>query len=126
MRRALTAAALLCASIAAFAAPPLPAAIVTEIPALALLGEGRLRWFGIHVYDSSLWVPGGSWSIERPFALDIRYAMNIKGRDLTQKSLEEMQRLFLDANGEPWRVSDEPDDAKRVDQPNSVPKTRAP
>ena len=72
---------------------PLPAALVAELPALKPLGEGRLRWFGLHVYDSSLWVPGEAWSFERPFALDIRYAMSIKGRDLTERSLVEMKRL---------------------------------
>lgn len=72
---------------------PLPAALVAELPALRLLGEGRLRWFGLHVYDSSLWVRGERWSAEQPFALDIRYAMSIKGRDLTERSLVEMRRL---------------------------------
>ena len=71
---------------------------MAELPALKPLGDGRLRWFGLHVYDSSLWVPGESWSFERPFALDIRYAMSIKGRDLTERSLVEMKRLgYTDA-----------------------------
>ncbi|MGE0355639.1 MAG: chalcone isomerase family protein [Burkholderiales bacterium] len=84
---------LLAAGLEARAAPPLPVALAAELPALSVLGEGRLRWFGLHVYDSALWVPGRAWSFERPFALDIRYAMNIKGRELTEKSLEEMRRL---------------------------------
>jgi hypothetical protein len=75
------------------AAVALPAMVAAEDPALRLLGEGRLRWFGLHVYDSSLWVPDGKWSFDRPFALDIRYAVNIKGRDLTEKSVEEMRGL---------------------------------
>ena len=92
MNRALLAAVAFAACLA-HAGPPLPAALVAEAPALRLLGEGRLRWFGLHVYDSSLWVPGEGWSFERPFALDIRYAMSIKGRDLTERSLVEMKRL---------------------------------
>lgn len=92
MRGALLAAALLCAGLA-HASPPLPAAVAAELPALRPLGEGRLRWFGLHVYDSSLWVPGGVWSFDQAFALDIRYAMAIRGRDLTLRSLEEMRRL---------------------------------
>jgi hypothetical protein len=83
------------AAAAAFAQaiPPLPAALVAELPALKLLGEGRLRWLGLHVYDSSLWVPAAPWSFDRPFALDIRYAMNIKGRDLSVTSIREMKNL---------------------------------
>ena len=93
MRRAFLAAALLCAATLANAGPPLPVALAAELPMLKPLGEGRLRWFGLHVYDSSLWVPGEAWSFDRVFALDIRYAMDIKGRDLTRRSLEEMRKL---------------------------------
>lgn len=93
MRRALAAAVFLVGAALAQAGPPLPVALVAELPMLRPLGEGRLRWLGLHVYDSSLWVPGDAWSAERPFALDIRYAMSIKGRDLTERSLVEMKRL---------------------------------
>jgi hypothetical protein len=92
VRRAFLAALALAAALAQ-ASPPLPVALASEMPMLRPLGEGRLRWLGLHVYDSSLWVPGEAWSFDRVFALDIRYAMNIKGRDLTQRSLEEMRRL---------------------------------
>jgi hypothetical protein len=92
MMRALLAAAAFAAALAQ-ASPPLPVGLASELPMLKPLGEGRLRWFGLHVYDSSLWVPGDSWSFDRVFALDIRYAMNIRGRDLTKRSLEEMRRL---------------------------------
>ena len=93
MTRALVLAAVLLASAPAHASPPLPVALAAEMPMLRPLGEGRLRWFGLHVYDSSLWVPGEAWSPEVVFALDIRYAMSIKGRDLTRRSLEEMRKL---------------------------------
>jgi hypothetical protein len=95
VRRAFAAALALFAALALAqgAAQSLPAMVRAEDPGLKLLGEGRLRWFGLHVYDSSLWVPDGKWSFDRPFALDIRYAMNIKGHDLTEKSVEEMKRL---------------------------------
>lgn len=92
MMRALLAAAVFAAALAQ-ASPPLPVALASELPMLKPLGEGRLRWFGLHVYDSSLWVPGDAWSFDRVFALDIRYAMSIRGRDLTRRSLEEMRRL---------------------------------
>jgi len=92
VKRALLAAAAFAAALA-HAGPPLPVALASEVPLLRPLGEGRLRWFGLHVYDSSLWVPGDAWSPEGIFALDIRYAMSIKGRDLTRRSLEEMRKL---------------------------------
>jgi hypothetical protein len=95
VRGAILAAGLLVAAAAASAqvAPPLPRPVVTELPALKPLGEGRLRFFGLHVYDSALWVLGEAWSFERAFALDIRYAMSIKGRDLSRRSIEEMRNI---------------------------------
>jgi hypothetical protein len=76
---------------AAHAAPPLPPATVAEFPGLTELGEGRLRFIGIHVYDTSLWVPGAAYSPKELFALELRYAINIKGRALTERSLKEMR-----------------------------------
>jgi hypothetical protein len=92
MRRALLVAGLLAASLAAGAGPPLPAPLLAEAPALKPLGEGRLRFFGLHVYDAAVWIAGNAWSFERAFALDIRYAMSVKGRDLSKRSIEEMQK----------------------------------
>jgi hypothetical protein len=98
VRRAAAALALAaaCAAVAPAAlaqvGPPLPTLVMAELPSLKRLGEGRLRFLGIHVYDSSLWVTG-PFGFDRPFALDIRYAMTIKGRDLSQRSIKEMKGL---------------------------------
>lgn len=94
MRRshALLFAAALNASLNAFALP-LPEHIVREFPQLRMAGEGRLRWFGLLIYDASLWVEGDKWSLQRGFALDIRYAREIKGSKLAETSIEEMRRL---------------------------------
>lgn len=78
---------------AAVAVPKLPAAVAAEYPSLKPLGEGRLRWFGLHVYDASVWVPGAAWSPDELFALEIRYSMNIKGRELSLTSIKEMKKL---------------------------------
>jgi len=85
----------LCIS-AAHAAPPLPPAAVAEHPGLKELGEGRLRFLGIHVYDTSLWTAGQVYSPLNTFALELRYAINIKGRALTERSIKEMR-------GQGWR-----------------------
>jgi hypothetical protein len=42
----------------ALTAQPLPAPVLHVEPDLKLLGKGELRWFGLHVYDASLWVGG--------------------------------------------------------------------
>lgn len=91
----LLAAMLPVAALPAAANVPLPTPLVAENPSLKRLGEGRLRWLGLHVYDAALWVLGEAWSFERAFALDIRYAMGLKGRDIATRSLEEMRKLGI-------------------------------
>lgn len=58
-------------------------------------GSGTLRFFGFKAYDATLWLPGAEavFSFSRPFALDIRYATAIKGRDISNTSLIELQRI---------------------------------
>ena len=88
-------------------------ALAAELPMLRPLGEGRLRWFGLHVYDSSLWVPGEAWSFDRVFALDIRYAMNNSfGFGGNNCSL-----VFgkVAARMEVWRLAEKRDDEKDDD-----------
>lgn len=81
------------AAAAASAAPPLPEAVSREFPGLRELGEGRLRFIGIHVYDSSVWTLGPAYSPKQTHALEIRYAIRIRGRALTERSLKEMRGL---------------------------------
>ena len=40
---------------------------------------------------ASVWAPDAAFSAAAPYALEIRYAINIKGRALTERSLKEMR-----------------------------------
>ena len=71
----------------------LPEPVARSFPDLRLAGEGRLRWFGLHIYDAALWISGVRWNGEQEFALDIRYARDVESRKLVQTSLDEMRRL---------------------------------
>jgi hypothetical protein len=81
------------AALTANAAPPLPDVVNKEFPGLKELGEGRLRFIGIHVYDASVWAPGAAFSAREPYALDLRYAITINGHALTVRSTKEMRGL---------------------------------
>ncbi len=97
--------ALLCgqAALAQTAAPASAASTAVATPAeLApyganwqAKGSGVLRFFGFKAYDATLWLPGAdaAFSFAKPFALDIRYATAIKGRDIANTSLIELQRI---------------------------------
>lgn len=60
-----------------------------------LQGSGRLTYFGLHIYDASLWVQPG-WQVERyaqtPLLLELRYARSLSGERIAERSLSEMQR----------------------------------
>lgn len=58
-----------------------------------MLGQGRMRWFGLLLYDAALWAPGDRWRWEAPFALDLRYARDFQGVKLAEASVDEMRRL---------------------------------
>lgn len=72
---------------------PLPDGVLKEYPQLRLAGEGRLRWFGLLVYDATLWADGARWDPQRAFALDLRYARDFQGHRLARTSTDEMRRL---------------------------------
>lgn len=71
---------------------PLPASVVRELPASAPVGSHRFRFVAFHVYDATLWGPAGRVALDAPFALDLRYAMSLRGRDLARRSVEEMRK----------------------------------
>jgi hypothetical protein len=102
LRRALSAglAACLWATLAAHASP---------LPHLAdyqAVGSGTLRYFGLRIYDATLWSPGGVWSASQPFALELRYARSFDGAAIARRSIEEMraQRSIPDATLERWET----------------------
>lgn len=71
----------------------LPEQVVKETPGLQLAGKGRLRWLGLLIYDASLWARGANWDAGQDFALDIRYARDIKSTRLIGTTVDEMRRL---------------------------------
>lgn len=95
MSRLIAALALLCATQTVVHANTvaLPAGVQAEQNDLRVLGHGKMRWFGLLLYDAALWVPGSGWQWDRTFALDIRYARNFAGEKLAAASVDEMMRL---------------------------------
>ena len=71
----------------------LPASLLRDAPELRLLGKGEMRWFGLHIYDATLWATGSSWSAEQLYALAIEYAREISAKQLIDSSIAEMRRL---------------------------------
>ena len=93
-RRRLLLIALLAPALPARASPP-PPELSATLPAARLQGEGRLRFFGLHVYDIRLWTAAAfspeRWA-EAPIALEIEYARTLYGKAIAERSMDEMKR----------------------------------
>lgn len=85
--------ALALVAVSAAAETPLPPKVASELPGLHLSGEGRMSWFGLHLYDAALWIAGDSWNAREPYALDLRYARNFDKDRLVETSIDEMRKL---------------------------------
>lgn len=94
---------------AAFAATArdLPSVVLADAPGLDLHGSAEMRRFGFRIYTARLWTGAAGYRPGEPFALDIEYAVNLKGKDLAEVSIDEMRDLGQrdDALLERWRVA---------------------
>jgi hypothetical protein len=71
----------------------LPADAGALVPDAREAGSGKFRYFGLLVYDATLWTSGGRYDEAAPFALGIRYARNIKGAKLAEASVGQWQKM---------------------------------
>jgi hypothetical protein len=107
-RDALIAAAAASLAGAGAAQVPAPPELAVLWPQARLHGHGRMRYFGLLIYDARLWLPegrvgGADWA-ERRLALELIYARSLVGRQIAERSLEEMRRSGPIAadDGERW------------------------
>jgi Chalcone isomerase-like len=93
----------------ALSARPLeaPSEVRAAMPQARMVGQGRLRYFGLHVYDAVLWseTPAAALSLDQhPLALELKYARSLKGPLIAERSLKEMRRVgeVNEADGQRW------------------------
>jgi hypothetical protein len=89
-------AALPCAAWSSRAPHALPPELKSELLGARLLGEGTLRYMGLHVYDIRLWGEA-DFSVRdlqgSPLALELQYARSLDGKAIAERSLKEMKGL---------------------------------
>ena len=76
--------------------PAPPAEVLSAIPGAHLIGSGRLRYFGLSVYDASLWALPDFKSThfsQQRFALCLTYLRAFTASDIAQRSIQEIRRL---------------------------------
>lgn len=57
------------------------------------VGQGSMRWFGLKLYDATLYSPTGAYDGKRPHALMLRYARTLKADRIVDASLDQMRGL---------------------------------
>ncbi len=88
--------------------PAAPAVLRAALPDARRAGASRLTVWGFDVYDASLWVTPGfraaDWA-QSAFALQLRYLRDFEGREIAQRSLDEMRRAappMTEAQSRQW------------------------
>jgi hypothetical protein len=74
----------------------LPTELANTLPAVELVGKGKLTFFGLEVYESSLWTTPSFKGLafeNHNFALELHYLRNFTAIDIAKRSIEEMQRI---------------------------------
>ena len=69
-----------------------------KFPTLIAVGRGELSWFGLSIYEASLWTPNGTFkNLESsiPVAFTITYERNIKSSALADRTVDEWEQLGI-------------------------------
>jgi len=81
----------------AIAAPPahrpLPPQVVSQAPGMHPFGKGRHSWWGIQMYDATLWIVGPQWSATGTHALDLEPSRVVPADTLVKNAIKEMRDL---------------------------------
>ena len=96
-------------SVAPPAAAQASSSLQDVIPSGRVVGQGRLRFWGMDVYDASLTVAPGFRHGEfasHAFALQLHYLRAFSAADVARRALEEMRRVggFSDALAQQWQT----------------------
>jgi hypothetical protein len=72
---------------------PLPPQVLSSAPGIHPFGRGRHSWWGVRMYDATLWIVGPQWSATAPHALDIEPGRAVPSDTLVKNAIAEMRDL---------------------------------
>ncbi len=72
---------------------------IAALPDATPVGSGSFRWFGLKLYDATLFAERGTvnaadWAAT-PLALELAYVRSIEGHKIAEASVDEMKKLGL-------------------------------
>lgn len=79
------------------------------LPGTTAIGSGTFRWFGLALYDATLFAERDSFNADKwtatPLALELAYARSLVGKKIAEASVDEMKKLGV-GNAEQLRAWD--------------------
>ena len=66
--------------------------ILPDVPAARVAGQGTFTWFGMKIYDATLWVGEAGYAAHAPFALELRYARALSGERIAEASADQIAK----------------------------------
>ena len=72
---------------------PLPPQVLAKAPGMHPFGRGRHTWWGIRMYDATLWIVGPRWSAAAPHAIDLEPGRAVPADTLVKNAMAEMRDL---------------------------------
>ena len=72
---------------------PLPQQVVSKAPDMHPFGKGRHSWWGVQMYDATLWIAGPQWSPAEPHAIDLEPKRTVPSSALVKAAIDEMRSL---------------------------------
>jgi hypothetical protein len=64
-----------------------------DYPMFQIVGSGELTWWGIPVYQATLYAPNGQYGPNQPHALEIVYHIAISREQLAKTTLKEIEKM---------------------------------
>jgi hypothetical protein len=71
----------------------LPPAVLQKAPTLHQIGRGSQNYFGLRVYQVTLWAANNRWNPDEPHALDLESNRAMSANQITDAGMNEMNRL---------------------------------
>src|SRR2546425_9161427 len=78
---------------------PLPKPVIERAPGIHPLGRGRHTWWGVHMYDATLWIVGLQFAPSQPHALDPEPGKSASSEMLVKSAIDEMRRQKVGDDG---------------------------
>lgn len=65
--------------------------VLAAVPDASIVGRGVLSYAFWDIYEATLYAPKGHWEPTLPFALSLKYFRTIDGKDIADRSVQEMR-----------------------------------